>query len=263
MCEHPQVRNVVRLPAVEVDTGRDVVTAFLPDDRADNVLASLRALRDWEAGDLSLINVDLVVRHDLAQFDAADGDDEESGTIGWEMILVRAQAEACLSRQYVTFMACAGLIATFGLVRDMPILIVGAMSLSPDLAPANAIAVNLTVGALQRMAKALATLVVGLAVAMLVAFVVTAALQGIGVLKGGTEAVNDTLTAFVTQVDPVTIVVAITAGVAAMVAFLTEQGLTAVGVAISVTTIPAASYAGVAFAGGAFELALDRWASLW
>jgi uncharacterized membrane protein len=42
-----------------------------------------------------------------------------------------------------------------------------------------------------------------------------------------------------------------------MVAFVTEQGLTAVGVAISVTTIPAASYAGVAFASGAFDLTLD------
>jgi uncharacterized membrane protein len=40
-------------------------------------------------------------------------------------------------------------------------------------------------------------------------------------------------------------------------AFVTEQGLTAVGVAISVTTIPAASYAGVAFASGALDLALD------
>jgi len=65
------------------------------------------------------------------------------------------------------------------------------------------------------------------------------------------------LTSFVTVVDPVTIVVAITAGVAAMVAFVTEQGLSAVGVAISVTTIPAASYAGVAFASGAFDLAGD------
>jgi uncharacterized hydrophobic protein (TIGR00271 family) len=255
--DHPRVRNVVRLPAVEVDTGRDVVTAFLPDDRADDVLASLRALQDWEAGDLSLMNVDLIVRHDLAQLDAETGDEDGGGTIGWEMILVRAQAEARLSRQYLTFMACAGLIATFGLVRDMPILIVGAMSLSPDLAPANAIAVTLTVGAFRRMARALATLVVGLSVAMLIAFVVTAALQGIGVLEGGTEAVNDTLTSFVTVVDPVTIFVAITAGVAAMVAFLTDQGLTAVGVAISVTTIPAASYAGVALASGALDLAMD------
>jgi uncharacterized hydrophobic protein (TIGR00271 family) len=255
--KEPLVSNVVRLPAVEVEAKKDLVTAFLHDRAADAVLAQLRTLRDWEAGELSLITVDLVVRHNLAQLDAAEGPEDEGGTIGWEMILVRAQEEARLSWRYLTFMACAGLIAIFGLVRDLPILIVGAMSLSPDLAPANAIAVDLTPGAYRRMAKALATLVVGLSVAIVLAFVVTAALQGIGVLEGGIEAVNDTLTSFVTVVDPVTVIVAIVAGVAAMVAFVTEQGLTAVGVAISVTTIPAASYAGVAFASGALDLALD------
>ncbi|MFC2037288.1 hypothetical protein ACFLYD_04850 [Chloroflexota bacterium] len=91
--DHPQVRNVVRLPAIEVETGRDVVTAFLDDEAADDVLAHLRALCDWQAGDLSLMNVDLFVRNDLAQLDTAEDDEEAGGTIGSEMILVRAQAE--------------------------------------------------------------------------------------------------------------------------------------------------------------------------
>ena len=252
-----QVRNVVRLRAVEVETGRDVVTAFVPDGAADDVLGRLRTLGDWEAGDLSLMNVDLIVRHDLAQLDAQAGDEDDGGTIGWEMILTRAREEARLSWRYLTFMACAGLIAAVGLVHDLPILIVGAMSLSPDLAPANAIPINLTAGAFRRMARALATLAAGLLVAMVIAFALTAALQAIGVLDDGISAVDEMLTSFVTVVDPVTVVVAITAGVAAMVAIVTDQGLTAVGVAISVTTIPAAAYVGVALASGSLALALD------
>ena len=255
--EQPKARNVIRLPAAEVETGKDVVMAFVQADAADTVLAHLRAIRDWQAGELSFIHVDMVVRHDLAQLDAPADGEEEGGTIGWEMILMRAQEETRLSWRYLTFMVCAGLIASLGLVHDLPILIVGAMSLSPDLAPANAIAVNLTVGAFRRMAKALWKLVAGLSVAMLIAFLLTAALQAAGVLGSGVAAVDDTLTGFVTVVDVVTIVVAITAGVAAMVAFVTEQGLTAVGVAISVTTIPAAAYAGVAFASGALDQAFD------
>jgi uncharacterized membrane protein len=131
------------------------------------------------------------------------------------------------------------------------------MSLSPDLAPANAVAVSLTMGALRRALQAIWTLLAGLVLAMLVAFVVTAALQALGALDSGVAAVNDLLTTYVTVLDPFTIVVALVAGVADMVAFVTDQGLTAVGVAISVTTIPAASYAGVAFASGALDLALD------
>ena len=255
--QEPLVSNVVRLAAVETVASKDMVTAFLHDRASDTVLARLRTLRAWEAGELSLIAVDMVVRHDLAQLDADEGPGDEEGTIGWEMILVRAQQEARLSWQYLTFMACAGMIATLGLIHDLPILIVGAMSLSPDLAPANAIAVALTAGAFRRMSRALGTLVAGLSVATILAFVVTAALRSFGLLGGGIGLVNDTLTSFLTVVDAVTIIVAIVAGVAAMVALATAQGLTAVGVAISVTTIPAASYAGVAFAFGAFELGLD------
>jgi uncharacterized hydrophobic protein (TIGR00271 family) len=255
--QEPLVSHVVRLPAVETEAGKDMVIAFLRDQASDSVLARLRAVRDWEAGELSFIAVDMVVRHDLAQLDAAEVPGEEEGTLGWEMILVRAQQEARLSWQYLTFMACAGMIATLGLIHDLPILIVGAMSLSPDLAPANAIAVALTAGAFRRMSRALGTLVAGLAVAIVLAFGVSAALRSFGLLEGGILLVNDTLTTFVTVVDAVTIIVAIVAGVAAMVAFTTAQGLAAVGVAISVTTIPAASYAGVALAFGAFELALD------
>ena len=122
--------------------------------------------------ELSFIHVDLIVRHDLAQLDPDGSDGDEDGTIGLEMMQARAQEEARLSWHYLTFMACAGLIAALGLVKDMPILIVGAMSLSPDLAPANAIAVDLTVGAFRRMGRALWTLFVGLTVGMLVAFVI-------------------------------------------------------------------------------------------
>jgi hypothetical protein len=82
------------------------------------------------------------------------------------------------------------------------------------------------------MLRALETLVVGLLVDMFVAFAVTATLQAIGVVGSGITAVNDLLTAFVTVVQPVTVVVAITPGVAAMTPFVTKQGLTAVGVAI-------------------------------
>lgn len=255
--EDPKVYNVVRLPGVDLETGGDMVTAFVGDEAVDDLLARLRAVREWQATELSFIHVDLIVRHDLARLDPDGGDEDEGGTIGLEMMQARAQEEARLSWHYLTFMACAGLIAALGLVKDMPILIVGAMSLSPDLAPANAVAVDLTVGAFRRMGKALWTLVAGLAVGMLVAFVITLVLQALGAVEMGIDAVSDPMTAYVTVVAPMTVAVAVLAGVAAMVAFVTDQGTTAVGVAISVTTIPAAAYAGVALASGEFSLAVE------
>jgi hypothetical protein len=40
------------------------------------------------------------------------------------------------------------------------------------------------------------------------------------------------------------------AGIAAMVVFISDRGRAAVGVGVSITTIPAAAYAGIAFADG-------------
>jgi uncharacterized hydrophobic protein (TIGR00271 family) len=253
--EEPQVRQVVRLPGAEVKTGGDVVMAFLQGDASSAILERIQDLRDWEPWQLSLISTDLVPgRQEGAKVEAHE---TEGTSILWDMILSRARDQAHLSPHYLTFMVCAGLIATLGLVHDLPILIVGAMSLSPDLAPATTIAVDLAMGDLRGSAKALGTLLVGLGVALAIAFALTAGLQAVGLVETGIQAVDEQLTSFVTVVDPVTAIVAITAGVAAMAAFVTEQGLTTVGVAISVTTIPAASYAGVAMASGAADLALD------
>ena len=79
--EQSGVKNVFRLPAADVEAGRDVVMAYVPSEAVDAVLGRLRALREWQVGDLSFINVDLVVRHDLAQVDAQEGVGEAADTI--------------------------------------------------------------------------------------------------------------------------------------------------------------------------------------
>jgi uncharacterized hydrophobic protein (TIGR00271 family) len=244
--EQPDTENVLCMRGVEVESGHDMVTAFVPRGSIDAVLARLRALRRWRGGELTLLDVDLVVRED-------EGDEEE--TIGWERILDRARGETRLSRWYLIFMAIAGLLAAVGLVADLPIVIVGAMSISPDLAPVSAIAVALVAGAMHHMLRGLRTLAVGLGMATLVAYLAMQFFVITGLLDPGEIEINQTLATFVSVVDPFTIIVAIAAGVAAMVAFVTDQGTSAVGVAISVTTIPAAAYLGVMLAGGFYDQA--------
>lgn len=150
-------------------------------------------------------------------------------------------------------MAVAGLLAAIGLVADLPIVIVGAISISPDLAPVNAIAVALVAGAIHRMLRGLRTLALGLGVATLVAYLAMQFFVISGLIDRGEVEINQTLATFVSVVDPFTIMVALAAGVAAMVAFATDQGTTAVGVAISVTTIPAAAYLGIMLAGDFYD----------
>ena len=63
---------------------------------------------------------------------------------------------------------------------------------------------------------------------------------------------DNVLTAFVTEPSVATVIVALAAGVAAMLS-IERQAASAVGVAISVTTIPAAAAIGVALGLGDWE----------
>ena len=247
----PRVSNVLVVQAVAKNVRMDIVTALIQRSLIDILLENLRTLGEWGPGELSLIEVDYAVRHDLEQLDV-EKDDDEQDILGWEMILELAHAESRLTWSYLVFMACAGMIAAVGLVANVPLLILGAMSLSPDLAPTNAIAVALTAGAWHNFFKSLRTLALGLGVATAVAFLATIVLMLSGI-HDGTLTIAENMEDFVTIVNTTTVVVALIAGVAAMTAFVTNQATTAVGVAISVTTIPAAAYAGVAIASSAIE----------
>lgn len=242
----PRVSNVLFVQAAAGDIRTDIVTALVQRGVIDVVLEHLRSVGEWGPGELSIIEVDYAVRHDLEQREVDTGDDEQD-ILGWEIILERSHAEARLTWWYLVFMACAGLIAAIGLAANLPVLILGAMSLSPDLAPTNAMAIALTAGAWRQFFRSLRTLVLGLGVALGIAFLATELLKVSG-LRTETLVIDENLLTFVTVISVSTVIVAMTAGVAAMTAFVTSQATTAVGVAISVTTIPAAAYAGIAIA---------------
>jgi uncharacterized hydrophobic protein (TIGR00271 family) len=227
-----QAEGVSRVHLVAATrTGRSLVRAAVRPRRADATLAELRGMGVPDA-DVTLARPDIVGR-------AVAGPD-----LVWEDILGMAWVNAQPVARYFAFMAVAGVIGGYGVVDRNAILIVGAMAVSPDLLPITAIGVSV-VGRRARLAGyALATLVLGMAVASGGAAVSTFAQSTAGLIPaefslgatglGNLNAVNDE-----------TIVVALVAGVAAMLALETRAGA-GVGVAISVTTIPAAAYLGVA-----------------
>ncbi len=245
--ETPKVDHVVCMRGVEIESGNDMVLALVDREAADEVLRKLRTLLHWQRGDVSLVDVGLAVRGESELLDTLE-EDTEQDILSWEMVLARARGQGRLTSWYLIFMALAGLIATVGLVADIAVVIVGAMAISPDLAPVNAIAVSLTAGLFRRALRALRTLLIGLTAAVLVSLLATLFFKAAGIIDSGVASVNPTLTTFVSVIDGFTILIALAAGVAAMVALIVDQGHNAVGVAISVTTIPAAAYIGVALA---------------
>lgn len=146
--------------------------------------------------------------------------------------------------RYLVFMAVAGVIAAFGVINANQVLIVGAMAVSPDLLPVTAVCTGLVSRDLRLASRAFATLVVGLSVTGAMAAGVVVLLDALDLLPSGYE-LSDGALLGLTSVGAATIGVALAAGVAGMLALETRSSA-AVGVAISVTTIPAAAYLGVA-----------------
>lgn len=170
----------------------------------------------------------------------------EDTSLVWADVLGSARLNARLLARYLAFMVVAGVIAGYGVVDENQILIVGAMAVSPDLLPITAIAVGI-VGRRDRLAaRALITLTLGLAIAAGSAAIVTALQDRLGALPasftlpGASAALGG-----LNHVSDETVAVALVAGVAGMLALETRAS-SGVGVAISVTTIPAAAYLGVA-----------------
>lgn len=169
----------------------------------------------------------------------------------WEDVLGMAWLNARPIARYVAFMFVAGLIAGYGVIERSEILIVGAMAVSPDLLPITAIAVGLIAPRLELAGRALLTLVLGLGTAVLAAVLIAAAQRWLDLVPSGFD-IDATVLGSLTTVSDETVVVALAAGVAGMLALETRAS-SGVGVAISVTTIPAAAYLGIAMGFGERE----------
>jgi len=181
----------------------------------------------------------------LARLETVGGSSQPPAvSLIWSDMLGQAAINSRLLPRYVAFMAVAGVIAGFGVIYDNGILIVGAMAISPDMLPIAAICV----GAVSRdpglAARAGGTLLIGFLATSLSGAVLTAVLNPLGVLPGNFEVGAASLSGL-TSINSATVAVALAAGVAAMLALETRAS-SGVGVAISVTTIPAAAYLGVA-----------------
>jgi uncharacterized hydrophobic protein (TIGR00271 family) len=215
--------------------------------RAGHVLLTAEVSAEWADRVLELL-----VNRGVAEDDIALARFDEIGPIRpghpasliWTDVLGQARANARPVARYLIFMVAAGVIAGFGVIEANQILIVGAMAVSPDVLPITAACVGLVSRRGRLVARALVTLVLGMAATCLSATGITLFLDLFGLMPSNFE-VGESALSGLTTVNSSTIGVALAAGVAGMLALETRASA-AVGVAISVTTIPAAAYLGVA-----------------
>lgn len=199
------------------------------------------------ADDYVLTKVDLVAPQQRHHQGEGEG-------FAWVEVLGQARANSRPLARYLALINIAGVIAALGVIESSAILIVGAMAVSPDLLPICATSVGLVGGNRSLAWRAFGTLTLGLGLVVVTAAIVSALLKGAGFLGSGFDVEQSSLSTLAVT-DYSTVLIALAAGVAGMLSFETHAS-SAVGVAISVTTIPASAYLGVALGAGGIEHAL-------
>jgi uncharacterized hydrophobic protein (TIGR00271 family) len=247
------VRRVVQ-QADEAATEAYVFVADVEPGAADQLVEAVGEF-GIEAEDYVLTRIEVVApqhRHHLGE-GGVDG-------YAWIEVIGQARANSRLLARYLALINVAAVIAALGVITSSSILIVGAMAVSPDLLPICATCVGLVARRYVLARRAFVTLTLGLGLVVVTAAVLSFLLRVTGLLPDGFAVEQSSLTNLA-HTDYSTVLIALAAGVAAMLSFETKASA-AVGVAISVTTIPASAYLGVAIGGGGIEHALGAAAVL-
>jgi uncharacterized hydrophobic protein (TIGR00271 family) len=224
--------------------GHALVSARVRPQSVDALLDTLHGLGVAD-GDVTLARAEVV---------GALSQGRPERTMVWADVMGTAWVNARPLARYLAFMVVAGVIASYGVVDNNGILIVGAMAVSPDLLPITAIGVGIVGLQAELAGRALFTLALGLGAAGLAAAVSTFNQDHLGFIPSGYSIQATGVLTGLTTISNETVTVALVAGVAGMLALETRAS-SGVGVAISVTTIPAVGYFGVAVGLGELDKA--------
>lgn len=241
--------HLVVLPGAARNPAGDVVMCDVAREAGDELIAGLRRLGLDDTGSIAVESIDLSLsrRADKAEQEAPG---EGADAVLWEDLTDATHEESTLSFTYAAFITLATMIAACGVVLDNAILIVGAMAVGPEFGPLAGVCTALVRRYPRLALRSLTALLAGFALAMAVTVGFTLFMDALGLFHRADLEGKRPNTAFVYAPDAFSFVVAVLAGVAGTLSLTSAKSGLLVGVAISVTTVPAAANAAVALAYG-------------
>ncbi|MFF1745531.1 DUF389 domain-containing protein [Streptomyces mirabilis] len=241
--------HLVVLTGAARNPAGDVVTCDVAREAGDELIGALREMELDRTGSIAVENIDLSLskRADKAQRESPG---EGADAVLWEHLADATHEESTLSVTYVAFLTLATMIAACGVVLDNAILIVGAMAVGPEFGPLAGLSTALVRRHPRLAARSLLALLVGFAVAMATTVLFSIFMDAVGLFSQAKLKGARPNTSFVYAPDAFSFVVAVLAGIAGTLSLTSAKSGALVGVAISVTTVPAAANAAVALSYG-------------
>ncbi|GGV84083.1 MULTISPECIES: DUF389 domain-containing protein [Streptomyces] len=237
------------LPGAARNPAGDVVMCDVAREAGDELLSGLQRLGLDTSGSIAVENIDLSLskRAEEAEHEAPG---ESADAVLWEHLTGATHEESTLSVTYLAFITLATMIAACGVVLDNAILIVGAMAVGPEFGPLAGFCTAVVQRRPRLALRSVTALLVGFAVAMAVTVGFSLFMDSVGLFTKEQLEAERPQTGFVYAPDWFSFVVAVLAGAAGTLSLTSAKSGALVGVAISVTTIPAAANAAVALSYG-------------
>jgi uncharacterized hydrophobic protein (TIGR00271 family) len=264
LVDSKSVANVVVVHGAAVDPVGDMIHCDVAPEDASYIVGDLRrmGLEDLGAIDIDEIDSSISVASRAAE-DSATGNSADS--VIWENVAARIDNEGLISVGMVTLFAFAGVIAAVAILIDSAPIVVGAMALCPDFGPIAAFAVGAVRRDRARARGGVCALLVGFAAGIGASFAIVTVLIMTGVAPESFSTENNALAQSIAAPNIYSVVVAACAGAAGMLSVTLGKAGALVGVAVSITTIPAAAEIGLSLsygdwssmAGAAGQLALN------
>ncbi|MFF3936065.1 DUF389 domain-containing protein [Streptomyces phaeofaciens] len=244
--------HLVVLPGTARNPVGDVVLCDVAREAGDELLTGLQELGLDRTGSIAVENIDLSLsrRADKAE---AEAPGEGADAVLWEHLTDATHEESTLSVTYLMFITLATMIAACGVVLDNAVLIVGAMAVGPEFGPLAGICTAIVQRAPRLAVRSLIALLAGFAVAMAVTAGFSLFMDAVGLFTKEQLEADRPNTGFIYAPDWFSFVVAVLAGAAGTLSLTSAKSGALVGVAISVTTVPAAANAAVALSYGDTE----------
>ncbi|WP_327317267.1 DUF389 domain-containing protein [Streptomyces sp. NBC_01235] len=241
--------HLVVVPGAARNPAGDVVMCDVAREAGDELLTGLQELGLQETGSIAVENIDLSLslRADKAE---AEAPGEGADAVLWEHLTDATHEESTLSVTYVAFITLATMIAACGVVLDNAVLIVGAMAVGPEFGPLAGVSTSIVQRAPRLALRSLIALLVGFAVAMAATVGFSLLMDALGQFSKEQLDGARPQTGFVYAPDAFSFIVAVLAGIAGTLSLTSAKSGALVGVAISVTTVPAAANAAVALSYG-------------
>ena len=174
----------------------------------------------------------------------------------WDVVEAKIRADAICPPSFYILLAIAGLIGAVGILTNSQILIVGAMVVGPEYNAIMGIALGIDKRNRPPVVLGVLALLAGFTAAIIVTLIFGLAIRWSGNTPPGIPARCAPGLKPDRQPEPVSVIVAVLAGIVGVVSLTEARAAALIGVFISVTTVPAAADTGL-------SIAYASWTEAW